>query len=171
MDKMEELVLHSFRKVAEDLANKWNAVLTYDEILSEGWMLYAMKPEVFLDKYEQAPELFNGYAYIALRNWLRTHSLRAETVYHRRNYLCDDGMMDALTSGSWKLDAIYQPTPEELRRDIRQIISKTAPESLNEAWNAITPQVRQRLKEFALEDRALTTAERKASYKFIMRVM
>lgn len=133
-------------------------------------MLYSQKPATWLKAYEDEPSTFKGYAYTAISNHLKTNKLSSEAKWHRYNYLCDDGMLDAVSIGQKKLEAIYQPTPEELRRDILSLMSGAAPKYLQEPWKSITETQRLRLREFAESDSPLTNAERKASYKFIMRV-
>lgn len=133
-------------------------------------MLYALKPEKWKKEYEANPESFRSYSYTVINNYLKSEATRKRTKYIRHNYLCDEGLMEELLQSSW-FDSVYQPSIEELREDIRAVLAGTAAAHLNEAWNMITTPQRRMLQNFAEREDAITRAERKASDKFIMRVI
>lgn len=168
---METAVLNCFMRAAQDLANKWSSTLTYEEILSEVGLLYSTKPQKWLSVYEESPERFQAYSYTVLKNYLIRSALMKEERWQRYNYLCDDGMMDAIISGEKKLTTVYQPNPTELRRDVKRVLNGTASETMKLAWTNLTSTQRNHLTEFAQLDNPLTEQQRKASKFFILRVV
>lgn len=165
----EDMVLQCFQTVSQYLAVRWSSILDYDDILGEAYMLYALKPDKWKKEYEANPENFRSYSFTVINNYLKSETARKRTKYIRYNYLCNRGTMEELLQSSW-LDSIYQPTIDELRKDIRALLEGTAATHLTEAWQKITEPQRKLLQCFAERDDAITRAERKASDKFIMRV-
>lgn len=169
--KTDELItIDMFKSVAKDLANKWSSVLDYDEVLAEAYYLYSMKPNVFLEAYNNKPESFRQYVYQSVENFLIKQKLSKQTKWHRHNYLCNDDMMDLVVSGSKRLNAIYQPTNEQLCMDIINMLTNSAPTELQEAWMKITKAQRQRLTEYSQRGGTMTDSEYQSAKRFIMRV-